>query len=110
MGTSRKREDGSYFATFPSLHRRLAVYEEALNLIALFGDCDDLLTLAVYRRQVHPCNDISLDYRFLELAERFELSYAQWDMLAVRMPPSTHVWRVCKARSVKPSSVVLVAA
>lgn len=100
MGASSQGKDGSYYATFPSLVRRLAFYEEGLNLVALFGEREDILTLAVYRRQVHPRRAISLDERFLDLADTFSLTCKEWEMLAVRMPVCSRVWVICQARSV----------
>ncbi len=110
MGTSRKRENGSYEVKFPRIARRLAIYEEGLNLVALFRERDDLLTLAVYRRQVLPSGAISLDTRFLELADSFDLSSVEWEMLAVRMPEHSSIRAVCEARSKSPPLSVREAA
>jgi len=110
MGTSRKRENGSYEVKFPRIARRLAIYEEGLNLVALFRERDDLLTLAVYRRQVHPVGAISLDARFLELADSFNLSVVEWEMLAVRMPEHSSIRTACEARTKSPPQPVRKAA
>lgn len=103
MGTSIKNSEGTIVGVkYPSLARRLAVYEEGLNLIAVFKERDDLFTLAVYRRQVHTTCGISLDTRFLQLAEQFALTALEWEMLAVRMPEGSSIYARCRARALAP--------
>ena len=98
MGTSTL-VNGVRQVKFPTLARRMAIYEEGLNLISVFGDRDDLFTLAVYRRQVRPIGSISLDSRFLELAEALNLSRTEWEMLAARMPADSRIKSICEHRA-----------
>lgn len=96
------RETGKVVGvTYPSLTHRLEIYREGLRLIEVFGERTDLFTLAVYRRQVREIGPVSLDWLFLELAERMvpALSPREWGMLSVRMPERSHILNVCLERS-----------
>lgn len=79
---------------YPRMARRYAMYREALELVAIVRRKDDLLTLAMYRRQVSQSH-LSLDLLFLALGEDMGLTPPEWERIAVRMPHDSPIENVC---------------
>lgn len=88
-------------ARYLGFDEAMLVYREGLELIAVFKERSDLLSLAMFRRQVTVEGDISLDGLFLELAEEFDppLTPEEWGDLAVRMPQNSWILATCLVRS-----------
>ncbi len=84
---------------YPEMDRRLRIFREALQIVFVSRGHADLLTLALYRRQVTETGDMPLDLLFLRAAEMFSLSEEQWEALAVRMPMDSWIYRQCKHRA-----------
>ncbi len=79
---------------YPRIARRYAMYREALELISVTRRKDDLLTLAMYRRQVS-LSHLSVDRLFLALGEDLGLTPPEWERIAVRMPQDSPVEAAC---------------
>lgn len=85
-------------AVYPTLDRCLRIYREALHVVRVYRKQEDLLMLAVYRRQVTVEGDIWLDEPFIELADTLGLSRDSWAALAARMPKRSRIRRICLKR------------
>ena len=95
---------------YPRKIRRLRLFKEALDVVRIFRNQEDLFTLAVYRRQVTKTGNMHLDPAFIELAETFDLLAEDWRKLAERMPRRSRILAHCEARANKGIAPVALAA
>lgn len=84
---------------YPRLDTRLRVYREGIELIVVFRDYEELITLAMYRRQVTRRGGIPLDLLFFNLACEAGFTGAQWQQLAERMPDRAPIRAACLHRA-----------
>lgn len=98
MGSSVRDAAGTITGVrFPPLAIRTSIYREALELVHVFREYEDLFTLAVYRRQV--CEEgLVIDQLFIELADAAGFTPAQWRELSLRMPDGSPIRRECERR------------
>jgi hypothetical protein len=82
-----------------SLARRLLIYCEALEVISVFREYNDLRILAVYRRYVTQRCGVPLDKDFFNLALSAQLSSVAWTELGDRMPDLSWIRDACYRRA-----------
>lgn len=92
-------------ARYLPLHERLRIYREGIELVMVFGDYDDLITLATYRRQVTRRGGVPLDTLFFNLACDAGFTKAQWQELAHRMPDRAPIKEACLRRATLPRAI-----
>lgn len=105
MGTS-VRDGASQYAEYPSVERRVELYEKALDVVErwyarpdhAYVMRDSLFVLALYRRQVSATCSIAADVRLFALAKAFEpkLTTSEWTMFEERMPEGTLIQTECR--------------
>lgn len=100
LGTSLRNEKGKIIGVkYPTLAERLKIYREGIEVVRVFKDYDDLVTLAMYRRQVTRRGGIHIDLLFFNLACDAHFPQTTWAMLAERMPDRAPIYQACRRRA-----------
>ncbi|MBP6860018.1 MAG: hypothetical protein KBC38_00435 [Candidatus Pacebacteria bacterium] len=91
---------------YPPMAAKYRMYREALELVAVTGNRSELLTIAVYRRNVSLGN-LELDKLLVALGDRF--ADTPWELIQVRMPHGTWVEAQCMLRANEARAVLIAA-
>lgn len=99
-----RKNDRIVAVKYPPMASKYRMYREALELVAITKNRSELLTIAVYRRNVSP-GHLELDRLFIALGDRLEGT--PWDLIKVRMPHNTWVRAQCvvRANEARPTAI-----
>ncbi|MDB5244966.1 MAG: hypothetical protein JWN90_71 [Parcubacteria group bacterium] len=112
LGSSSRDANGKVSASYPILSDRHRIYREGIEVLIVFEDPTDAITLAMYRRQVTCWGDIPDDRLFLLVADTLQLTDYAWLDIAVRMPMGSCIRRASfmRAYGYRPEGVTAIAA
>jgi hypothetical protein len=99
MGTSRYDSHTGAICgvNYPIRSRRIELYREALRVLLIFRDREDLFHLALYRRQITSIASAKYDSIYMKCLRRAvpALSQKDWRRIAKRMPRHAHIRKEC---------------
>ncbi len=99
--TRRSRETNLIEVRYPTPDRAIELYCEGIELVRVFGEPSDLVSLALHRTYVAPdwLDDNWMDVAFFNTAIDLGIHGIQWLSLAERMPEHSWIRGACVRRS-----------